>query len=77
MKKVLSKKNISHTDIRGGEPCIKGTRIPVSVIVGSLTGLTRDEILKQYPQLTEDDISAALMYASESVSHESVYALAS
>ena len=78
MNKALSEKIISHPDLRGGEPCIKGTRIPVSVIVGSLAqGLTRDGILKEYPQLTNDDVSAALMYASESVSHESGYALAS
>jgi len=78
MKLAFSEKIISHADLRGGEPCIKGTRIPVSVIVGSLAqGLTRDDILKEYPQLDNDDVSAALMYASESVSQESVYALAS
>lgn len=78
MKPALLERIISHPDLRGGEPCIKGTRIPVSVIVGSLAqGLTRDDILKEYPQLHNDDISAALTYASESVSQESVYALAS
>ena len=77
MKQTFSEKIISHPDLRGGEPCIKGTRIPVSVIVGSLAqGLTRGDILKEYPQLTNDDVSAALTYASESVSQESVYALA-
>ncbi len=77
MKKVFSEKIISHPDLREGEPCIKGTRIPVSVIVGSMAqGLTRDEVLKEYPQLTNDDVSAALTYASESVSQESFYALA-
>ena len=75
MKKVYQERVISHPDLRGGEPCIKGTRIPVSVIVGSLAqGLTREEILSEYPQLTNEDISAALMYASESVQQESVYA---
>ncbi|MCP4578059.1 MAG: DUF433 domain-containing protein [Deltaproteobacteria bacterium] len=77
MKKVFSEKIISHPDLRGGEPCIKGTRISISMIVGSMAqGLTRDEILKEYPQLTNGDISAALTYASESVSQESIYALA-
>ncbi|MBW2707867.1 MAG: DUF433 domain-containing protein [Deltaproteobacteria bacterium] len=78
MKKNLSDKISSHPEIRSGEPCIKGTRIPVSVIVGSMAqGLTRNEILSEYQQLTEDDIAAALMYASEAVSQESIYALAS
>ena len=49
MKKVFSEKIISHPDLREGEPCIKGTRIPISMIVGSMAqGLTRDEILKEY-----------------------------
>jgi uncharacterized protein (DUF433 family) len=78
MEQAFSERINSHPDLRGGEPCIKGTRIPVSVIVGSLAqGLTREDVLKEYPQLTNDDISAALMYASESVSQESIYALAS
>ena len=75
MKKPYQERIISHPDLRGGEPCIKGTRIPVSIIVGSLAqGMTREEILGEYPQLTNEDISAALMYASESVQQESVYA---
>jgi uncharacterized protein (DUF433 family) len=77
MKKDLSHKIFSHPEVRSGEPCIKGTRVPVSVIVGSMAqGLSRNEILSEYPQLTDDDIAAALMYASEAVSHESIYALA-
>lgn len=48
-----------------GEPCIRGTRIAVSVIVASLADLTVDELLQEYPQLTRDDIRAALYYASE------------
>ena len=78
MKRLYMERIISHPDLRGGEPCIKGTRIPVSIIVGSLAqGMTREEILREYPQLTNEDISAALMYASESVQQESVYALGS
>jgi uncharacterized protein (DUF433 family) len=49
MEKAFSDKIISHLDLREGEPCIKGTRIPISMIVGSMAqGLTRDEILKEY-----------------------------
>lgn len=50
-------------DLHHGAPCIKGTRIPVSVIVGSLAdGNTFKQILDAYPQITNDDILAALAY---------------
>lgn len=51
--------------IQHGEPCIRGTRIAVSVIVASLADLTIDELLRQYPQLTREDVQAALYFASE------------
>lgn len=52
----------------GGEPCIKGTRIPVSVIVGSIAdGDTVEVLLQAYPSLTPEDIRAALQYAAEVV----------
>jgi uncharacterized protein (DUF433 family) len=54
--------------IHDGDPCIAGTRVPVSVIVGSVaTGDTWDEILASYPQLKREDIQAALLYAAEAV----------
>ena len=52
-------------DLHHGEPCIRGTRIAVSVIVASLADLSFDELLKQYPQLAREDIQAALYFASE------------
>ena len=53
-------------EIHHGEPCIKGTRIPVSVIVGSVKdGITPDEIINEYPQLTEESIQAAVAYESD------------
>lgn len=49
-----------------GKPCIRGTRIWVSLILDFLAeGLSADEILARYPQLTREDISAALSYAAE------------
>ena len=49
-----------------GKPCIKGTRIWVSLIVDNLAdGATEDEIQEAYPALTKDDIKAALAYAAE------------
>jgi len=49
-----------------GKPCIKGTRIWVSLIVENLAeGVTEAELLTAYPQLTIEDIRAALAYAAE------------
>ena len=46
-------------DIHHGDPCIKGTRIPVATVVGSLAdGMNFDEFLLAYPQLTWDDLNA-------------------
>ncbi len=63
-------------DIHHGDPCIKGTRIPVAVVVGSLAdGLTFDDIRQDYPQLTDDDLYAALAYAAEVMRQEIVFPL--
>ncbi len=51
-----------------GKPCIKGTRIWVSLILDFLaSGSTVDEILKEYPQLTREDIQACMAYGAEAV----------
>lgn len=49
-----------------GKPCIRGTRIWVSLIIDNLAaGVSADEILEAYPGLTGDDIRAALAWAAE------------
>jgi uncharacterized protein (DUF433 family) len=49
-----------------GKPCIRGTRVWVSLIVDNLAaGATEDEILAAYPALERQDIRAALAYAAE------------
>ena len=54
--------------IHHGDACIAGTRVPVSVIVGSVAeGDTWERILASYPQLKREDIQAALLYAAEAV----------
>ena len=55
-------------DVHHGEPCIKGTRVPVVTIIGSMAdGMTHVEIIEQYPQLDDDDIRAVLAYAADIV----------
>lgn len=57
--------------IHHGEPCITGTRISVAIIVGSLAdGMTTEEVLEAYPQLSATDIQAALAYAAEVMRQE-------
>jgi uncharacterized protein (DUF433 family) len=58
-------------DVMVGKPVIKGTRIPVYLIVEFVAnGMTEKEILKEYPQLRKEDIKAALLYASKCLERE-------
>lgn len=51
---------------RGGRPCIRGMRIAVADVLGWLAaGMSHEEILGDYPELTDDDIRACLAYAAE------------
>lgn len=51
---------------RGGRPCVRGMRIAVADVLGWLAaGMSHDEILSDYPELTEDDIRATLAYAAD------------
>ena len=51
---------------RGGKPCIRGMRITVSDILGWLaSGMSIEEILKDFNELTREDIYAALSYAAD------------
>ena len=51
---------------RGGRPCIRGMRIAVADILGWLAaGMSHADIIADFPELTEDDIRAALAYAAD------------
>src|SRR5262245_61978943 len=53
---------------RGGQPCIRGMRITVSDVLGYLAGgMTEDEILRDFPYLTREDIRACLAFAADCV----------
>lgn len=59
-ERILIDANVCH-----GQACIKGTRIPVHQIIHMLAnGDTIEELLKEYPSLTRDDILACLDYAA-------------
>jgi uncharacterized protein (DUF433 family) len=56
----------SSPEVLRGKPRIKGTRIPVSLILGYLAdGKTHEDILKEFPDLTRDHVAACLDYARE------------
>ncbi len=58
-----------------GKPCIKGTRITVELILRKLgAGRSFADILDAYPQLTDDDLRAALAFATDYLQHETVLA---
>jgi uncharacterized protein (DUF433 family) len=64
---------ISYRDIitiepgkRGGKPCIRGMRITVYDVLGYLAaGMSKEEVLKDFPYLTAEDIQACLQYAAD------------
>lgn len=59
-----------------GKPTIRGLRITVEQILKALAGgVTVDELLEDYPELEKEDIQAVLLYASERISEEQVFAL--
>ena len=61
----MSDRIISDMKICGGEPCVKGTRIPVRVVLSHLAaGDTAEQLLRDFPNLSEADIRACLEYAS-------------
>lgn len=62
--------------ILAGKPVIKGTRISVELILRMLSqGISVEEILEEYPHLTEEDVKAALTYAAEALAVEEVLPL--
>ena len=56
-----------------GKPVIRGTRIPVELILRKLgEGATEADLLDAYPRLTREDIQAALAYAADALAHETI-----
>ena len=54
------------SDKRSGKPCIRGMRITVTDVLGYLaSGMSNDEILKDFPDLTHEDIMACLAFAAD------------
>lgn len=73
MEKKLLSRVVINPKIMVGKPVIKGTRIPVELILKKLAqDIDVKEILEDYPNLTKEDIKAAIMYAESLVENERV-----
>ncbi len=71
----LLKRIITDPKIMMGKPVVKGTRLPVEIVVEKIAyGATSDDLKKDYPFLTDEDIRAALLYAAKRLSLEEIYA---
>ena len=61
-----------------GKPVIRGTRIPVELLLRKLgEGATTADLLDAYPRLTAPDVQAALSYAADTIAHEVIVPIAS
>jgi uncharacterized protein (DUF433 family) len=73
-EKTLLKRIVINPKIMLGKPVIKGTRLPVEIVVEKVAyGATTDDLLKDYPFLKKDDIRAALLYAAKRIANEEIY----
>jgi uncharacterized protein (DUF433 family) len=74
---LLAERIETNPNVMLGKPVIRGTRIPVELILRKLSeGATEAELLDGYPRLTPEDIRAALAYAADAVGHEEILELA-
>lgn len=70
----LLERIVVNPKIMGGKPIVKGTRITVEQVLKLLAqGLSVDEILKDYPYLSKDDVAAVLFYAAKVAGEEEIY----
>jgi len=65
MRELLSRISVN-PNVCFGKPCIKGTRIWVSLLLDMLAdGMSIEDVLKEYPHLKRDDVLAAMAYGAE------------
>ena len=77
MNEHILERIIINPRIMVGKPVIRGTRIPVDLIVRMLAqGISEGEILDEYPHLSLEDIQAALFYAAQMLSQDDILPLA-
>ena len=71
----MSERVVISPDRQHGKPVIRGTRVPVTRIIGGLAGgMTHEEIMREY-EVTKEDVLAALSYAAELIEEEEFHPL--
>ena len=76
MQKELNERIEVNPGVMAGKPVIKGTRIPVDLIIRLMSqGINEKEILEDYPNLRIEDIRAALEYGADIVKGEDIFPL--
>jgi uncharacterized protein (DUF433 family) len=74
-KSILNDVITIDNEIQHGKPVLKGTRLPIAIIIGSLAGgMTYDEVIQEYA-VTREQILASLAYFSELLNYETVYSM--
>lgn len=74
-ERTLLRRIVVNPKIMLGKPVIKGTRLPVEIIVEKIAyGASLNDLKRDYPFLKEEDVRAALLYAAKRIAHEEIYA---
>ncbi len=76
-RKALFRKIVGNPRVMGGKPVIRGTRIPIDAIVKRFAeSMAVENVLEDYPELTKEDIYAALEYSAQLVKGEKIMQIA-
>jgi len=76
MEQMLLNRIEVNPEVMVGKPVVKGTRIPVELILKMLSqGISVEEILEEYPHLTKEDVQACLAYATRALEVEEIFPL--
>jgi uncharacterized protein (DUF433 family) len=68
----LAERIEANPDVMLGKPVIRGTRVPVELILRRMSeGATEEDLLASYPHLTRDDIRAAVAFAADTIAYYS------
>ena len=77
MQRSLLERIVTDPKVMAGKPVIKGTRVPVDLIIHRIAqGETVENLLEDYPKMTRQDVRAALEYASTVVKGEDIIPIA-
>jgi uncharacterized protein (DUF433 family) len=69
----LAERIEANPDVMLGKPVIRGTRVPVELILRRINeGATEEDLLASYPRLTRDDIRAAVAFAAATIAYEEI-----